>query len=95
MKNLEESKDIYQLYEAFINNVIVLSTAWKEETIIIKNFILNEVDKYNMMNQYKLYSEANKYTIELIEKEWEYITKKTNIENIEKEREEKLNNLNK
>ena len=95
MRNLEESKDIYQLYESFINNVIILSSAWKEETITIKNFILNEVDKYNMMNQYKLYSEANKLTIELIQKEWEYITKKTNLENIEKERQDNINNLNK
>ena len=95
MKNLEESKDIYKLYESFINNVIILSTAWREEVVTIKNFILNEVDKQNVLLPHELYTRSYNLSIELIQKEWEYITKKTNLENIEKERQNNINHLNK
>ena len=92
MKELEETK---RIYADFINNVIILSKAWGEEVITIKNYILDITDKHNVLNPYKLYTEANKLCIMLIEKEWEYITKKTAIENYEKEKQQFKANLNK
>jgi len=92
---MKEAEEVKFIYNEFISNVIILSKAWKEEVITIKNYILDTTDKYNVLNPYKLYTEANKLCIILIEKEWEYITKKTAIENYEKEKQLLKTNLNK
>jgi hypothetical protein len=92
MKESEETKFIYNI---FISNVNILSKSWNEELITIKNFIINEVDKQNILLPHELYTKSNKLCIELIEREWEYITKKTALENYEKEKQELKIFLNK